>query len=201
MDEIAIKYDKISPRRQEINDRIQLLAASITIFLGYWETLSFFKGILFLLPVTGYAIALINILFVRFYKRLIKKYGYRFEVLILRINGIIMLTTGIGYHLTGSKYIQFAYYFITIWFLFILPFFILRLRKKRILRFTPSKIIVTKLLRETEMFWNDIDFIDLQGNLLTIGKKEKRRKRKYFLEQDEKKLSQITDFITITKIL
>ena len=69
------------------------------------------------------------------------------------------------------------------------------------LRFTPSKIIVTKLLRETAMFWNDIDFIDLQGNMLTIGEKEKRRKRKFYLEQDENKLSQINDFIAITKIL
>ena len=201
MDEITIKYDKISPRRQEINDRVQLLAASITIFLGYWDTLSFFTGIKMILPVTGFSIALLNILFVRFYKRLIKKYGYRFEVLILRINGIIMLTTGIGYHLTGSNYIQYAYFILTLCYFLILPYFILKVRKRRMLRFTPSKIIVTKLLRETAMFWNDIDFIDLQGNMLTIGEKEKRRKRKFYLEQDENKLSQINDFIAITKIL
>ena len=62
-------------------------------------------------------------------------------------------------------------------------------------------LIVTKLLRETAMLWNDIDFVYLQGNLLTIGELRKRRKRKYFFEQDENKLSQINDFITITKIL
>lgn len=199
MEEIIIKYDSVSPRRQEINDRIQLLAASFTIILGYWGSLGIYTGIKVILPITGFAIALLNLLFVRFYKKLVQKYGFRFEVLILRINGIIMLTTGIGYYLNGSKYLHFTYYFLTICYFLILPYIIIRAKKKRMLRFSESKIITSGKIGKNMFLWQNIESIEIQGNQLTISEKNKHRKKKFYLEKDSVRQSEVYDFLLNVK--
>ena len=107
MKEIKIKYSTVSPRRQELRDRLQLIGASISIIIGYSETLNIYAGITIILPIIGFVIAFINILFVRFYKNLVQKYGDQFELVLMRTNGIIMLITGIGFQIAGSKYIQY----------------------------------------------------------------------------------------------
>ena len=200
MNEIKIKYAIISPRRKEFRDRIQLLAASLTIFIGYSENLGIYRGIAIVLPIIGFVIALLNILFVRFYRNFIKRYGQKFEILLLRMNSIIMLTTGIGYHFSGSKYVQYAYYLLTLIYLTILPYFVLPAKNKRILKFTQSKIIVRKKFRTAVHLWQNIDFIDIQKNVLKISKKGNRTIKKYFLEQDENKQSKIYDFIEDIKL-
>ena len=68
MNEIIIPYNTISPQRQKFRDRIQLLGASICIVIGYSETLSFYIGIYFILPLIGFAIAVLNIIFIKYYK-------------------------------------------------------------------------------------------------------------------------------------
>jgi hypothetical protein len=195
MNEIRIKYDSISPRRQEIRDKVQLLVASLTIFLGYLETMGIYKGIAIVLPVIGFAIALLNILFIRFYRNFINRYSYKFEILLLRTNGIIMLITGIGYYFSGSKHLHYAYYLLTLIYFVILPYCLLQAKNKRILKFTQSKIIVIKKVRTVAHLWHNIDFIDIQKNVLKISEKGNKTIKKYFLEEDELKQSQLVDFI------
>ena len=62
MDEISLKYDSISPGRKEVTTRIQLISASLGIVGGYSESLNIYTGVFVVLPVTGFGIALLNIL-------------------------------------------------------------------------------------------------------------------------------------------
>ncbi len=195
MEEIRITYNTVSTHRQELRNKIQLIAASIGIIVGYSETFSIYKGIAIILPIIGFVIAFLNVLFVKFYRKLAKTYDHRFEILIVIMNGIIMLTTGIGYHLAGSKYIQFAYYILALLFLIILPNIILPIKMKRSLQFTRSKIIVKKSLRKVTLMWQNIDWICIQKDILKIKQPGDRKIKIYFLDQDDRKQTQITDFI------
>lgn len=200
MNEIIIPYNTISPQRQKFRDRIQLLGASICIVIGYSETLSFYTGIYFILPLIGFAIAVLNIIFIKYYKILVKKYGDKFEIFLIRTNGIIMLTTGIGYQITGSKYVQYAYYLLTILFFFILPWFILPAKKKRLtLQFTGSGIIVKKRIKTVIHKWQNIELFCIKKNVLKIKKSGKVKIFKYFLEQKNNKQEQILSFVKTIK--
>lgn len=200
MNEILIPYNTVSPRRQEFRSRIQLLGASMCIVIGYSETLSFYTGIFIILPIIGFAIAVLNIIFVRYYRTLVKKYGNKFEIFLIRTNGIIMLTTGIGYHITGSKYIQYAYYLLTILFFIILPRFILPAKKKRLtLQITRSGIVVQRSIKTVIHKWQNVELLCIKKNVLKIKKSGKRKIFKYFLEQKNNKQDQILSFVETIK--
>lgn len=200
MKEIIIPYNTVSPRRQVFRNRIQLLGASICIVIGYSETLSFYTGIYLILPLIGFAIAVLNIIFIKYYRILVKKYSDKFEIFLIRTNGIIMLTTGIGYQITGSKYVQYAYYLLTILFFIILPRFILPAKKKRLtLQFTRSGIVVQKRIKTVIHKWQDIELFCIKKNNLKIKKSGKGKIFKYFLEQKNNKQDQILSFVETIK--
>jgi hypothetical protein len=196
MKEIKIKYSTVSPRRQELRDRLQLIGASISIIIGYSETLNIYAGITIILPIIGFVIAFINILFVRFYKNLVQKYGDQFELVLMRTNGIIMLITGIGFQIAGSKYIQYAYYLLTILFFIILPYFILPAKKKKlVLIFTPSELIVHKRLRAIKSAWQHIDRIWIHKGVIKIKQKGHNKIKQFFFEATTEKQTTIYGFI------
>jgi hypothetical protein len=196
MREIKIRYNSISPRRQEWRGRLQLIAASVGIIAGYSESLSIYTSVAIILPIIGFFIAFLNILFARFYSYFMKKYGNKFELLLIRANGIVMLITGIGFHISGSKYIQYAYYILTIMFLIIFPIFILSAKNKRmILTFTQSEFIIQKRLRPIKNAWQNIDLIGIQNNVLSLKIHDQNKIKKYFIEPDDKRQTEIMDYI------
>ena len=196
MNEIRVTYNTVSPRRQEYRDRMQLLGASISIVIGYSETFKFYTGITIILPIIGFVLVFLNVLFARFYRYLIKKYGAKFELLLIRANGIIMLITGIGYQVTGSKYIQYAYYLLAVLFFIILPNFLLPAKKKRlVLQITRLNIIIQKRFRTVRHTWQEIDLICIQKDALKIKTKGTSKLKNYFLEQEDNKQIQMFDFI------
>ena len=201
MDELTISYTIVSPHRQEIRNKLQLIGASVCILLGYSETINIYSGIFIILPIVGLILAILNIIFVRFYRILREKYGDKFEIFIIRTNGIIMLLTGIGYQVAGSKYIQYAYYLLTILFFVILPNVILPAKKKRlVLQFTRSGIIVQKRFRTVTNTWQSIDSLCIQNGILEIKKKGNREKiKKYYLDQKNGEQGQLFNFIWTIK--
>ena len=114
-----------------MRDRVQLLSASLCILIGYSETFSFYRGMLILIPLVGFAIAILNVIFARFYQALTERLGDKFEMILLRLNGVIMVITGLGYQLFGSNYIPYAYYFISVLYFVVLPKVVLPVKKKR----------------------------------------------------------------------
>jgi hypothetical protein len=196
MRKIRIRYNSISPRRQEWRARLQLLLASVSIIAGYAENLGTYTHIAVILPTIGFVIAFLNILLARFYRYFIKKYGGKFELLLFRSNGIVMLITGIGFHISGSKYIQYAYYLLTIMFLSIFPIFILPAKNKRMfLTLTQSEFIVQKRLRSIKNAWQNVDLIGIQNNVLRLKLHGRNKFKKYFIEPDPKRQTEIMVFI------
>ena len=200
MKEIKVKYSPVSPGRQEWRNRLQLIGASISIVIGYSETFSIYTDITLMLPIIGFVIAFLNILFARFYRNLIQKYGNKFELILIRTNGIVMLITGIGFHLAGSKYIQYAYYLLTILFLIVLPNFILPAKKRKlVLILTSSELIVHKRIRVIKNVWQNIDVISIQKNFIEIKQKGHNKFKRYFIEPATKKQTEISRFIKSIK--
>lgn len=194
MNEIIVPYNTVSSRRQEVRNRIQLIGASLCIVIGYSESFNIYTGMFIIVPIIGLAIVVLNIIFARFYRCLIKKYGDKFEIFLIKTNGIIMLTTGIGYQIAGSKYIQYAYYLLTVLFFVILPNFVLPAKRKRlVLKITPSKIIVQKRLRTIAHTWQNIDLICIQQDILQIKKKGNRKALKYYLDLESNIQAQLFD--------
>ncbi len=201
MREIKIQYYSISPHRQEWRDRLQLILASVSIIAGYSESLSIYTNVAIILPITGFFIAFLNILFARFYRYFMKKYGNKFELLLNMANGIVMLITGIGFHISGSKYIQYAYYILTMIFLIIFPIFILPAKnKKMFLTFTQSEFIVQKKLRAIKKAWQNIDLIGIHNNVLISKLHDQKKNKKYFIEPDDKRQNEIMNFIENLKV-
>jgi hypothetical protein len=198
---IEIKYNTVSPHRQEWRDRLQLLGASISIVVGYMETFNIYTGVAIILPIAGFLIAFLNILFVKFYRNLVQRYGEKFELILLRINGFILLITGIGFHITGSKYIQYAYYLLTILFFIILPYFVYPAKKKKLfLIFTPSEFVVHKRIRVVKTVWEKIDLVRIQKNLIEIKRKEHDKITRYFINPTDEENTEIANFIENLKI-
>jgi hypothetical protein len=130
-----------------------------------------------------------------------KKYGNKFELLLNRANGIVMLITGIGFHISGSKYIQYAYYLLAILFWIIYPIFMLPAKNKRMfLTFTQSEIIVQKRLRAIKKAWQNIDLIGIQNNVLRLKLHDQKNINKYFIEPDNKRQTEIMNFIENLKV-
>ena len=166
-----------------MRDRLQLLSASLCIALGYSETFSFYRGMLILIPLFGFAIALLNVIFARFYQMLTERLGDKFELLLLRLNGVIMVITGLGYHLFGSRYIQYAYYLISILYFVVLPKIVLPVKKRRLsLHLTDSGMTITTLTRSVVWPWESIVSAHLLDNVLEIKRKGHNRTKHFYLE-------------------
>ena len=200
MKSLKVKYNTVSRRRQEWRDRLQLLGAAIGIVIGYMESFHIYTGISIVLPITGFVIAFVNILFVKFYKNLVQKYGRKFEFILLRINGLVMLITGIGFHITGSKYIQYAYYLVAILYMIVFPFFIYPMKKKNlVLLFTPFEFIAHKRIRVIKTPWKDIDRVRIQKDLIEVKQKKHPKIDRYFIEPTVEKYAEIFDCIDTLK--
>lgn len=189
----SVKYELISPRRQEFIDKVQLLAASLGIFTGYADSLHIYKGVAILLPIVGYAVVLLNLLFVFFYKKIIKRLNYKFEALLLRLNGVMILATALGYQLTGSQYLQYVYYVVALIYLFVLPMIVLPVKNKRILRLTPSELLVNKRFKTVSYLWQNMDWVRLDKFVLKI--RENGKRKSFFLVQDADQYNLLSDFI------
>jgi hypothetical protein len=196
MSEIKVKYNTISPRHQERRIRFQLIGASICIIIGYFETFNVYTGITIILPLIGFALAFLNLLFARFYRSLVQKYGEKLELILLRNNGIIMLITGIGFQIAGSKYIQYAYFLLSILYFIILPNLILPAKKKKlVLILSPSKLIVRNRIRLIKKDWQTIDNIWIQNGIIKIKQKGHKKIKQYFIEPNDEKQTAISAFI------
>lgn len=201
MKEVKIKYNTVSPRRQEWRDRLQLLGASISITIGYSETFHIYTGIAIILPILGLFIALLNIIFARFYRKLVQQYGDKFELVLLRTSGIAMFITGIGFHISGSKYIQYAYYLLTLLYFIILPYFILPKKKnKLVLILTPSEFIVHKRIRAIKNAWQNIERIWIQKGVIKIEQKGHNNIKQYFIKPIPEEQAAIFEFLEMIKL-
>jgi hypothetical protein len=112
-----------------------------------------------------------------------------------------MLITGIGFHISGSNYIQYAYYLLTILFIIIFPIFIVPIKNKRVmLKFTQSEFIVQKRISVSKNQWQNIELITLQKGVLKIKLLERKSIKNYFIEPDDKLNAEIRSFIENLKL-
>ena len=184
MNDIKINYNTVSLKRQLWRDRIQLLSASLCIILGYSETWAGYTGVRILVPIFGFIIAFLNILFARFYRQISQKFGENFEIYLLRLNGVIMLLTGMGYHVLGSLYIQYAYYILSIMLFIVLPKFVLSAKRKKLfLEMNDAQITTHRLIRTVTRSWQDFESILFHNGVLQFTLKGGRKSKKLFLQQ------------------
>jgi hypothetical protein len=187
VEEIKIKYNRSSAKRQNRRDRLQLLSASFGIIVGLSETWKVLTGFLLIIPVLSLILAIANIVIAKSYNRFQKKYGEKFDILLFKLNGIVMLLTGLIFHLNGAQYIQYCYYVISIAYFIIFPYFLVPSKKKKlILQINDSGIIVHNLfLNKSIYLWQDVKSILLQHDLLQIKTMNHGRGKKYFFQHKE----------------
>ena len=202
MDEIELAYKTISPQREERNNKLQLILASIGILAGYSEGLDAYNGFELFIPIMGLLIALLNILFAIFYKSLVKKYDQKFERLLLRVNGLLFLLTGISFQIDGTKYIHFAYYLLAIMYAVVLPDFILpRVSTHRKIKFNQAGIVIKKRFKTIQYSWQNIQSILLEKDMLKIQFNGKKRVKKYYIDLDNDTETYILQLIASKKLL
>lgn len=198
MKEMKIKYNTISISRQLLRDRLQLISASIGIVVGFWETIKIYKGVFLIIPILGFAMALINIVIAKFYIKFMYKYGDKLELILIRMNGMMMLITGLGFHILGSKDIQYAYYLLSFLYFIIFPYFLLPAKnKKLIFHITLTGIVINRLfLKVIQYPWQEIESISLKNEVLQLKIKNRGKMKKYFIQKDDlSQHSEIIDFI------
>ena len=109
-----------------------------------------------------------------------------------------MLVAGLTYHIHGSKYIPYAYYFISLMFFMVVPNFLLPAReKKMVLNITSSDIVIHKWLLKPVVYpWHEIESLVLNRGVLQLKSKWKRRSKKYYLQGiSRSKKTEITRFL------
>ena len=186
MNGIEFKYNIISRKDQKRSDRIQLFIASFSLVTGYSDSIKDYTGILILLPIISFSIAIINIGILITYNYFIKKYGYRLEAIVFRINGIMILLTALGFQFIGNHNVQYVMYVIAVCYLFVLPNIVIQKRGKMIIRFLPEKISVfRRWLKPLEYDWYDIETISVKNTLIILKQKNVKKRRRYFLIVDD----------------
>ena len=202
MKEIKIGYNTVSPARQRRRNRMQLFGAAFGILAGFWETFGLYKGIYIVIPVSGFILAGLNIIIGRFYDKVENKYGNRLDIILSRINGFVLLITGIGFHVTGSKYIQYAYYLLSLLFLIVFPYLLFPVKGKKLyMRMTDSGIIVNRLIFKDVIYpWQVIKSVFINENALQVQTKNGKKTKKYFIQDaDKSKFPEIYSFINMIK--
>lgn len=181
MNEIKVSYNIISQKDQIKRDRIQLLTASFAFFIGYLEIWDSFMGLLLIIPIAAFLIALINIALVIGYNWFVKKLSNQFETALFILNGIMMLITGLTFQLIGTHNVQYVYYLLAVFYMLFIPLINNKLRL-RMLQFLPKEIIAVRWIRKPKEYnWNNIESIIRKDELLKIKEKDKRKQNKYFL--------------------
>jgi len=200
MKELIINYSNISPRRLVIMDKVQLIAAAAGIALGYYETWNKYEGISIIVPLTGFVIAFINILVVRFYGRLVNKYGNKFEIFLFRLNGIVLLITGISFQIFGAKYIQYVYYIIALFSFYIVPNFIIPAKKQKYyIHLSDTQIIVSRFFSKNIFSWNEISSFKNNNGILVLKNNRSKRAAKFYLNDNEVNIKALSSFLTKLK--
>ena len=146
MKELRLKYHRMSKKHQQKNDRMQLLFASFSFFVGYVDTLDHYSGILILIPIAAFILAFFNIVVAIWYTWFANRYGHNLEANIFRVNGIMMLITALSFQFIGKHNVQYVYYVIAILYLLFLPHIAVKARERLFIRFLPEKIVVHRLL-------------------------------------------------------
>ena len=199
---MKISYNTESSRRQERRDRLQLLAAVLGITVGFTETLNIYKGIAFVIPCLGFFVALVNLIIAGLYRKIRNRFGDNLELILTKINGFVMLITGLGFQIEGSGEIQYVYYALALVFFVLFPYFLLPAKKKKlIINLTDSQIIINRLLFKPVIHsWQDVEFISLKKELLQLKTKGGKKSKKYYLlTDDSQSRSEIADLINEIK--
>ena len=201
METLTIYYNTKSPGAELRQNRFQLLAASLSIVIGYFESFRFYTGISVVIPIIGFIIAVFNIPFAIFYTKLTQKIGKKFELLLLRTDGLIMLITGIGYQLAGSNLVPIAYYILTIMYFVVLPYFLLPVKAKRYyIRLNKEGVSLRGLVKRLQLKWSDIEFITCRDDLFKLKRTGKRKVQKFYLKSNETDLKQAARIIKQAKV-
>ena len=200
MKELKINYNALSPNRQVKRDQIQLICAAVSMIIGYLDTFKVYTGFFIILPVFGLILAIVNLLFARYYESFTKRYGDKFQIWISRLNGVVVFLAGIGYHISGSKYIQYAYYVIALLYFVVLPNFLMpAVKKKLVLLFSESEFIVKKRFTIQRYSWHDIGFIRLQDGVLQVKHKDVKKMKKYFIRDNAQLKADLYEFLHALK--
>ena len=198
MREINIKYNTSSTSRQERRDRLQLLGASIGITLGFWETFDLYRSIYVTIPVIGFSMAFINIVIAKFYNIFRARYEDKFDILLFKLNGVVMLITGIGFHINESQYGKYAYYILALYFFIVSPYFLTPAKKKKLfIRFNSTRIVINKLFFKPVVYtWDELESIMLNQDVLHLKNNRSKKSRKYYVaESDKEKIPGVIDFL------
>ncbi len=68
------------------------------------------------------------------------------------------------------------------------------------LTFTQSEFIVQKRLRAIKNAWQNIDLIGIQNNVLRLKLHDQKKIKKYFIEPDDKRQTEIMNFVENLKV-
>ena len=164
------------PSRRIRKNRYQLLGAALGILLGFWETLDLYRGIALALPIIGFGLAVFNIFIAKKYTYWENRFGPAFDRSLFRLNGLVMLITGLGFYVGGSGWVKYIYFTLAFHFIVIAPHVRMPWKRKRFLRFGADGIVVSRTFRKPSVHpWHDVEAISLYPDHLDLKLRDEKR--------------------------
>ncbi len=189
MSDLIVHYHPVSPERQRKRDRIQLLFASIALGAGFFDSFSSYRGFLVLVPILAFVFAAANIVVFFIFNYLYRRFGEKFEISLLRMNGVLLLFTGFSFHFVGRHHVQYVYYAFGFLYLFVLPALVRRRRKNRYIVFFTDRLKLYRIIRPVkEILWQNLESVVLFKGILELKKIGKKNK-KYHLDLSDKDMT------------
>jgi len=182
MSEFKLHYQSLSKKHQDKRDKTQLMFATFSLIIGSIDTFGIYSDVWVLLPIVTFVVAAINLFIVIRFNWFEKKYGSRFEVILFRINGGLLLLTALGYQFAGKHSVQYVYYIMAIAYFVLIPRILTAAREKMILSIDEDRIVVFRSAGSfRQYFWSDIESMVLRNGLMQVKWKQKKRMKTYFI--------------------
>ncbi len=185
MNEVKITYNRMSPEKQRRVNRLTMFSAGIGLILSVSESMDSYSGILLVLPILLSVVGTASIIFAVKYDLFKDKFQGNIDVILLRVNGLTYLITGLNFQFTGGGTIQYVYYALVIAFLFVLPR-VFKNQNKSVLIMRNADMSDRRIpiFPPGTLQWPDINSVFLSKDVLEFKLGSKNKSRKYHLNTD-----------------
>jgi len=197
MKELIIKYSRFSEKKQKFSEKMQLICAAIALMAVGLEGLESDSKIQFYISLIFILVSILDFVLAIKYEKFISMYKVNFEIIILRINGIVMLLTGLSLQYLGKDLIQYPYYILSVFYIYVIPKMSLKAKSKRLIILSESGIQIKRILFSAlEYNWSKLENYEFYNMVFRIWILGEKKPKKYFIsEKNTRNIKDIEDFL------
>lgn len=197
MKELILKYKRFSENKQKFVDKMQLICAAVALLAVGLEGLESDSKVQFYFSLTFVLIAILEFVLAIKYARFKSIYENNFEEIVFRINGIVMLLTGLSLQFLGKDLVQYPYYLLSIVYFFVMPKIFLKARSKLMIILGESGLQIKRMLfAPLEFRWDQIENYEIDKIVLRVWFRGKQKPKKLFIsEENTNNIKDIENFL------